>query len=105
MAGQILHQPSAEHERGGFCRLAKRRAVPAHTRRVVTRDCADDGESLTFFDESRVPSRSSRLDQPEAGGKNPNQDEVIGEEITYRLNQNPGRYEVLKLYRPVVKIN
>jgi transposase len=81
----------------------KRKMVPAHTRRVATKDGADTGESLKFFDESRVPVRSILLDHPDTAGKSPNQYEVIGEKITYRLIQNPGSYEILKVHRPVVK--
>ena len=82
----------------------KRRSVPAHTRRVATQDGADTGESLKFFDESCVPVRSIRLDNPDTAGKNPDQYEIIGEKITYRLIQNPGSFEVLKVHRPVVKL-
>ena len=82
----------------------KRRTVPAHTRRVATQDGADSGESLKFFDESRLPVRSIRLDPPDTAGMNPDQYELIGEKITYRLIQNPGSYEVLKVHRPVIKI-
>ena len=80
------------------------RRVPAHTRRVASKDGADSGESLKFFDESRVPVRSILLEHPDTAGMSPDQYEVIGEKITYRLIQNPGSYEVLKLHRPVVKI-
>ena len=82
----------------------KRKAIPAHTRRVATQDGADSGESLKFFDESRLPVRSIRLEHPDTAGKSPDQYEVIGEKITYRLLQNPGSYEVLKVHRPVIKI-
>jgi transposase len=82
----------------------KRKTIPAHSRRVATQDGADTGESLKFFDESRIPVRSIRLDHPDTAGKNADQYEVIGEKITYRLVQNPGSYEVLKVHRPVVKI-
>jgi transposase len=82
----------------------KRKSVPAHTRRVPTQDGADSGESLKFFDESRVPIRSIRLEHPDTAGKSPDQYEIIGEKITYRLIQNPGSYEILKVHRPVVKI-
>jgi transposase len=82
----------------------KRKTIPAHTRRIATQDGADTGESLKFFDESRVPVRSILLDHPDTAGKSPDQYEVIGEKITYRLIQNPGSYEILKVHRPVVKI-
>jgi len=82
----------------------KRKTIPAHTRRVATQDGADTGESLKFFDESRIPVRSILLEHPDTAGKRPDQYELIGEKITYRLIQNPGSYEVLKYHRPVVKI-
>jgi transposase len=81
----------------------QRRTVPAHTRGVATQDGADTGESLKFFDESRLPVRSVHLAHPDAAGKSPDEYEVIGEKITYRLIQNPGSYEVIKYHRPVVK--
>src|ERR1700687_5219778 len=68
----------------------KHQSVPAHTRRVATQDGADSGESLKFFDESRLPVRSIRLEHPDTAGKSPDQYEVIGEKITYRLLPNTG---------------
>ena len=68
----------------------KRKSVPAYTRRVATKDGADTAESLKFFDESRVPVRSIHLEHPDIVGKNPQQYEIIGEKISYRLIQNPG---------------
>jgi len=59
----------------------KRKTIPAHTRRVASQDGADSGESLKFFDESRVPIRSIRLDHPDTAGKSPDQYKVIGEKI------------------------
>ncbi len=82
----------------------KRKTVAAHSRRVTRKDGADSGESLKFFDESRIPVRSIHLDHPDTAGKSADQYEVIGEKISYRLIQNPGSYEVLKVHRPVVKI-
>ncbi len=82
----------------------KRKLVPAHTRGVAKKDGADSGESLKFFDESRVPIRSIHLEHPDTADKSPEQYEIIGEKITYRLIQNPGSYEILKVHRPVVKI-
>ena len=82
----------------------QRKAIPAHTRRVAAQDGADTGESLKFFDESRLPVRSIRLEHPDTAGLSPDQYELIGEKITYRLLQNPGSYEILKVHRPVIKI-
>ena len=67
---------------------------------MATQDGADTGESLKFFDESRIPVRSILLDHPDTAGKSPDQYEIIGEKITYRLIQNPGSYEVLKVSSP-----
>lgn len=83
---------------------AERQTIPAHSRRAVARDGGDTGESLKFFDESRIPVRSVLLDHPDMAGRGPDEYEVIGEKITYRLIQNPGSYEVLKVHRPVVKL-
>ena len=82
----------------------QRRTVPAHSRRVASQDGADTGESLKFFDESRLPVRTVELEPAETQGKSPEQYEVIGEKITYRLIQNPGSYAVIKYHRPVIKL-
>jgi transposase len=81
-----------------------RKTVAAHTRRVATRDAlADSGESLPFFDESRVPVETITLPNPEIEGVAADQVEVIGEKVSFRLAQRPGSYVVLKYVRPVVK--
>jgi transposase len=85
-------------------RSEKRNSVVAHSRRLTSKDGADGGESLKFFDESRIPVRTILLEHPDTAGKNADQYEVIGEKISYRLIQNPGSYEVLKYHRPVVKL-
>jgi transposase len=82
----------------------KRKSVAAHSRRVTSKDGADTGESLKFFDESRLPVRSVQLEHPDTTGKSPADYEVIGEKITYRLIQHPGSFEVVKYHRPVVKL-
>ena len=41
-----------------------RKAVPAHTRRVPKTDLADTGETVPFFDESRVPVETITLIEP-----------------------------------------
>ena len=49
--------------------------------------------------------RSIHLDHPDSEpARAADQYEVIGEKISYRLIQNLGSYEVLKVHRPVVKI-
>lgn len=80
-----------------------RRAVPAHTRGVKQRDAAVDAESLPFFDESRLPVHTMQVLSPEIAALRPDQYEVIGEKVTYRLCQQPGAYTVIKYVRPVVK--
>lgn len=77
--------------------------VPAHWRRAATRDLADSGDSLPFFDESRVPIIEVGLSTPEIEALTPDQYTVIGEKISYRLAQQPGSYAVLKYVRPVIK--
>ncbi len=82
-----------------------RKSIPAHTRRVATKDSAEDpGEALKFFDESRVPVQTIILADADVQGLSPDQYEVIGEKITYRLAQRPGSYQVLKYRRLVIKL-
>jgi len=82
---------------------APRQGVPAHTRRVPARDPARDAEAVPFFDESRVPVETIVVPNPEAQGLRPDQFEVIGEKVSWRLAQRPGSYVVLKYLRPVIK--
>jgi transposase len=81
----------------------RRKVVAAHTRRMPTRDAAADGESLPFFDESRVPVETIHLPVTQIEGLAADQVEVIGEKTSFRLAQRPGSYVVLKYVRPVVK--
>ena len=81
----------------------KQRQVPAHTRRVATRDLASAGDALPFFDESRVPVETIHVPNPEAAGLATDQFETIGEKVSYRLAQRPGSFVVLKYLRPVIK--
>ena len=87
---------SAEHEQ----------TIAAHTRRVRARDGADTetGEELPFFDESKVPIQTIVLMPDTVEGLSPDQYEIIGEKVTYRMAQRPGSVQVLKYRRPVVKI-
>jgi transposase len=78
-----------------------RRPVAAHTRPVSRRDAGAD--TVPFFDESKVPIIQIDLSSPQIDGLTPEQYEVIGEKITYRLAQQPGSYAVLKYVRPVIK--
>ena len=81
----------------------QKRLVPAHTRRAGKRDPAADGESVPFFDESRVPVETIRLAHPDVADLAEDQFEVIGEKASYRLAQRPGSFVVLKYVRPVIK--
>lgn len=83
----------------------KEQAVAAHTRRERQRDAAaaGEGESIPFFDETRVPVETIQLTPPEMQGVPADQLEIIGEKVSYRLAQRPGSYVVLKYVRPVVK--
>ncbi|MBM3496049.1 MAG: IS66 family transposase, partial [Armatimonadetes bacterium] len=78
--------------------------IPAHTRRSRVHDTADAGEALPFFDESKVPVRTIVLVHADVEGLSPDQYEVIGEKVTYRIAQRPGTYNVGKYRRPVIKI-
>jgi len=82
---------------------ALRKTVPAHTRRVPTRDPARDGESIPFFDESHVPVETIAVPNAAVQGLAADQYEVIGEKASFRLAQRPGSYVVLKYVRPVIK--
>ena len=79
------------------------RQVPAHTRRVAKRSLAGEGDTLPFFDESRVPVETIVVANPETAGLAADQFEVIGEKASYRLAQRPGSFVVLKYLRPVIK--
>lgn len=80
-----------------------RQTVITHTRRVRTRDPANDAEALPFFDESRLPVHTIEVLDPEIAALSPDQYEVIDTKTSYRLAQRPGSYEILKYVRPVVK--
>ena len=80
------------------------RAVPAHTRRVPKTDLANTGEAVPFFDESRVPVETIMVLSAEMKGLKPEQFDVIGEKVSYRLAQRPGSTVVLKYVRPLIKI-
>jgi transposase len=84
---------------------AERKLIPAHTRRVAKRDAANpgDAEALPFFDESRVPVETVEVYDPEVADLTPDQYEVIGRKVSYRLAQRPGSHFVIKYLRPVIK--
>ncbi len=79
------------------------RAVAAHTRAAPVRQPDAGAEVAPFFDEARVPVEVIALPAPETEGCPPDEFEVVGEKVSYRLAQRPGAYVVLKYVRPVVK--
>lgn len=81
-----------------------RKTVPAHSRRVPKTDLANTGEVVPFFDESRVPVETIVVTSTEMQGLNPEQFEVIGQKVSYRLAQRPGSTVVLKYVRPLIKL-
>jgi hypothetical protein len=81
----------------------KERTIPAHKRRVAKRDAVGDSESVPFFDEARVPMETIELPNPAAQGLAPEQFEVIGQKVSFRLAQRPGSYVVLKYVRSLIK--
>jgi transposase len=85
--------------------LDERTPIAAHTRRTAQHEGAQSGEALPFFDESKVPVQTITLMHADVKGLTPDQYEVIGEKVTYRIAQRPGAYHVLKYRRPVVKVN
>jgi transposase len=78
----------------------KRRVVAEHTR--AANKGKDEGESLPFFDKTRVPIETIELPVPEALANQAY--DRIGEKITYRLAQRPAAYVVLEYIRPLLKL-
>ena len=93
--GEVLPVPAPPVE--------ERQSIAAHTRRVTQTDGAERAEELKFFDESKVPVQTIVLVHADVEGLSPDQYEVIGEKVTYRIAQRPGSYQVLKYRRPVIK--
>lgn len=83
----------------------KVQVIAAHARAVKTRDAAavEAAESVPFFDAARVPVETIELAAPGVHDLAPDQYQVMGEKISYRLAQRPGSYVVLKYVRPVIK--
>jgi len=71
--------------------VEERKPIAAHTRRSAHHDGAESGEELPFFDESKVPVQILTLLHADVKGLSPDQYEVIGEKVTYRIAQRPGR--------------
>jgi len=81
-----------------------RKSVPAHTRRVPKTDLANTGDAVPLFDESRVPVETILVMSTEMKALKPEQFDVIGEKVSYRLAQRPGSTVVLKYVRPLIKV-
>ena len=99
--GEVFALPAAQPE--------SRQSVPAHTRRVAQTDLArsnnagNETEALPFFEASRVPIETITVIDAQTKTLRPDQFEVIGERVSYRLAQRPGSYVVLKYVRPLIK--
>lgn len=100
--GEALPVPSANSGKSAD----REQSIPAHTRRIKASNGADtqSGEELPFFDESKVPVHTIVLMPDTVEALSPEQYEIIGEKVTYRMAQRPGSVQVLKYRRPVVKI-
>jgi transposase len=64
---------------------------------------ASAGDTLPFFDESRVPVETIIVVDAAMKQLGAHEFEVIGEKVSYRLAQRPGSYVVLKYVRPLIK--
>jgi transposase len=77
--------------------------VKAYQRRARFAALADTPDEKGLRFDSSVPVEVIELPNPELAGLTPEEYEVIGEKITYRLAQRPGAYVILKYVRPVLK--
>jgi hypothetical protein len=84
--------------------IEERKPIAAHTRRTAQHDGAEMGDELPFFEESKVPVQILTLVHADVKGLSPDQYEVIGEKVTYRIAQRPAAYHILKIRRPVIKV-
>lgn len=75
-------------------------AYQRRTRHSAVPEGEDEGQ-LRF--DASVPVREIVLPHPDAAALAPDEYEVIGEKVTYRLAQQPGAYVVLKYVRKVIK--
>lgn len=65
---------------------------------------ADDATAGGLRFDASVPVEEIAVPHPEVAGRSPEEYEVIGEKVTYRLAQKPGAYVVLKYVRQVIKL-
>jgi transposase len=82
---------------------APERSVAAHSRKRSPKAPDAKAESISFFDEARVPIEVIALASPDIAGLTPEQYEIIGTKESFRLAQRPGSYVVIKYVRPIVK--
>ncbi|MES2356150.1 MAG: IS66 family transposase [Pseudomonadota bacterium] len=83
---------------------SKKHRVQSHDRQSKPRQCEDEAtDASLFFDESKVPIETIILSNPDTADLAPEEYEIIGEKVSYRLAQRPGSYVVLKYIRPVIK--
>jgi len=92
-------------ERSDAPTMSRKQQINAYERRATkTTASADARDELPlFFDETKVPVEIVTLANPETTHLRPEDYEVIGEKVSYRLAQRPGSYVVLKYIRPVIK--
>lgn len=82
---------------------APERSVAGHSRKRSPKAPDAKAESVSFFDEARVPIEVIELASPDVAGLTPAQYEIIGTKESFRLAQRPGSYVVIKYVRPIVK--
>ena len=69
---------------------APERSVAAHSRKRSPKAPDAKAESISFFDEARVPIEVIALASPDIAGLTPEQYEIIGTKESFRLAQRPG---------------
>jgi len=80
----------------------KKQRIASYERQTSAKNKPSEDSPL-FFDESKVPVETIELANPEISHLSPDDYDVIGEKVSYRLAQRPGSYVVLKYVRPVIK--
>ena len=84
---------------------SKKHRVQSHDRESKRHKLNDEIDDLggLFFDESKVPIETIILSNPDTTDLAPDEYEIIGEKVSYRLAQRSGSYVILKYIRPVIK--
>jgi len=108
---RLPQEASTQMSLGEVIEAGESRSTPAgkpvagYTRSVTRKQSQEAvGESVAFFDETRVPVEVIEVPAPEAQGLSPEQYEVISYKESLRLAQRPGSYVVLKYRRAVIKL-